>query len=194
MPLTPKQQRDVAGRVRGVSVCFLFLALMLWWAGAADVWAGGDTIENAGDILQFVLPGTASALTLAYRDWPGALQFGESAGVTLGVTYALKYSINERRPDGGNESFPSGHASISFAAAEFMRKRYGWEYGLPAYAAATFVGYSRVESREHHTYDVVGGAAIGMVSSFIFTKPYKGWRLEPETNGRYFGFKLSRDW
>ena len=156
--------------------------------------SASDSIETAGNILQLVLPATAAGLTLGYQDGAGALQFGESAGLTLGVTYTLKYTVDETRPNGGGQSFPSAHSSISFCSAEFMRKRYGWEYGLPAYAAATFVGYSRVESREHHTYDVVGGAAIGMVSSFIFTKPYKGWRLEPETNGRYFGFKLSRDW
>ncbi|HWW01337.1 MAG TPA: hypothetical protein VNZ64_16695 [Candidatus Acidoferrum sp.] len=91
-----------------------------------------DNIQSAGDILQFVLPATAAGLTLGYRDWTGALEYGESAGVTLGATYALKYSVNERRPNGGNQSFPSAHTSVSFSAAEFMRKPYGWEYGLPA--------------------------------------------------------------
>ena len=111
--------------------------------------SGADGIQTAGDVLQFVLPATAGGLTLGYRDGQGALQLGESLAVTLGVTYALKYSIDERRPNGGSQSFPSGHSSISFSAAEFMRKRYGWEYGVPAYATASFVAYSRVESREH---------------------------------------------
>src|SRR6266568_6781379 len=91
-----------------------------------------DGIQTAGDVLQFVLPATAGGLTLGYRDGQGALQFGESLAVTLGATYALKYSIDERRPNGGSQSFPSGHSSISFSAAEFMRERYGWEYGVPA--------------------------------------------------------------
>jgi len=154
----------------------------------------GDNIQTAGDILQYVLPGTAAGLTLAYRDGTGALQFGESAGLTLGATYGLKYAVNERRPNGGSQSFPSGHSSISFSAAEFMRKRYGWEYGIPAYAAASFVAYSRVEAREHYAHDVVAGAAIGIVSSYIFTRPYKGWRVEADADAHYYGIRLSRSW
>src|SRR5437899_5516388 len=151
-----------------------------------------DGIQTAGDILQLALPATAAGLTLGYRDWTGTLEFGESAGVTLGATYALKYTVNERRPNGGSQSFPSAHTSISFSAAEFMRKRYGWEYGVPAYAAASFVAYSRVESGEHHPHDVVAGAGIGILSSYIFTKPYKDWHVGMEGDTRSFGVRLAR--
>jgi len=154
---------------------------------------GSDAIASAGDILQFALPITAAGLTLAYRDGKGALQFAESASVTLGVTYALKYAVNETRPNGGHQSFPSAHTSISFSAAEFMRKRYGWEYGVPAYALASFVAYSRVEAREHYAHDVIAGAAIGIASSYIFTRPYKGWQVQAEADGRYWGIRLSRN-
>jgi membrane-associated phospholipid phosphatase len=137
------------------------------------------------------LPGTASVLTLWHWDWDGALQFGESAAVTLGATYGLKYAVNERRPNGGNESFPSAHSSISFSAAEFMRKRYGWEYGIPAYAAASFVAYSRVEAREHYPQDVIAGAGIGILSSYLFTKPYKRWDVSVQGDTKGFLVKLN---
>ena len=75
-----------------------------------------------------------------------------------------------------------------------MRKRYGWEYGVPAYALASFVAYSRVEAREHYPHDVIAGAAIGVLSSFIFTRPYHGWSVQAEAGGRYYGFRLNRDW
>src|SRR6266536_1249327 len=84
--------------------------------------SAADGIQTAGDVLQFVLPATAAGLTLGHRDGHGALELGESLAVTLGVTYALKYSVNERRPNGGSQSFPSGHTSVSFSAAEYMRK------------------------------------------------------------------------
>jgi membrane-associated phospholipid phosphatase len=171
----------------------LLVLLLLYLAESVDT-RGDNSIETAGTAIQLVLPFTAGGLTLVQRDYQGTLQFGESAALALGVTYALKYSVNETRPDGGSHSFPSGHASISFSSAEFMRKRYGWAYGLPAYAAASFVGYSRVESREHYTHDVVAGAAIGIVSSYIFTKPYKGWKVEVDTGVRYYGLSLSRSW
>jgi membrane-associated phospholipid phosphatase len=154
----------------------------------------GGAIESAGDALQLALPAAAGGLTLWYRDWPGTLQFGESAAVTLGVTYLLKYTVDETRPNGGSQSFPSAHTSISFSAAEFMRKRYGWEYGIPAYAAASFVAYSRVEANEHHPRDVIAGAGIGIISSYIFTRPYRGWQIQADADGKYFGVRLSRSW
>jgi membrane-associated phospholipid phosphatase len=152
----------------------------------------GDSIASAGDLLQYALPGAAAGMTLLHWDFQGALEFGESAGVTLGATYALKYTVPERRPNGGSESFPSAHTSISVSAAEFIRKRYGWEYGVPAYALAGFVGYSRVEAREHYPHDVIAGAAIGFVSSYLFTKPYNHWRIEPHVGLGYYGIRLSR--
>ena len=75
-----------------------------------------------------------------------------------------------------------------------MRKRYGWEYGLPAYAVASFVAYSRVESGEHHPQDVVAGAAIGIISSYIFTRPFHGWLIEPDIESRYYALTLSHAW
>src|SRR5258706_8126262 len=134
---------------------FLLLFVTLIAAIAA---LAGDDIQTAGDVLQLVLPATAAGITLAYKDKQGGWELGESLAITAGVTYALKYGIDERRPDGGNQSMPSGHSSISFSSAEYLRKRYGWEYGVPAYAAASFVAYSRVESREHHPQDVIAGA------------------------------------
>lgn len=167
------------------------LAVLLSWVGMFRVWAGDD-IQLAGDILQYVLPTTAGGLTLGFGDYKGTLQFGKSFALTEGVTYGLKYTVNERRPNGGSHSFPSAHTSVSFSAAEFMRKRYGWAFGIPAYAAASFVGYSRVESREHHPQDVIAGAAIGILSSYLFTRPYKGWHAQVDTDGRYLGMTFSR--
>jgi len=168
-----------------------FLMIVCLCLGSGVVEAEG-WIQTSGDILQFVLPGTATGLTLVHRDWDGALQFGESAALTMGTTYALKYTVNETRPNGGSQSFPSGHTSISFCSAEYMRKRYGLEWGIPAYALALWVAYSRVEAGEHHPHDVIAGAAIGIVSSYIFTKPYRGWRIEPLADGKWYGFTLTR--
>ena len=166
---------------------------VLCFAQGIDAYAG-DAIKTAGDILQYVIPATAGGLTLGYRDYKGTLQFGESVALTEGLTYGLKYTVNETRPDGGSQSFPSGHASISFCGAEFIRKRYGWELGIPAYAAASFVAYSRVEANEHYPHDVIAGAAIGMLSSFIFTKPYKGWEVKTEAGPGLHGLFLSKSW
>jgi membrane-associated phospholipid phosphatase len=153
-----------------------------------------DSIETAGNILVIALPVAAAGLALSFRDGQGALELGKSAALMLGLTYGLKFTIDEKRPNGDNQSFPSGHASTSFASAEFLRKRYGWEYGIPAYVAATFIAFSRAESKQHYTHDVIAGAAIGIGSSYLFTKPYRGWHIQPDVGDEYYGILLSYSW
>lgn len=148
-----------------------FSAFILLYCG--NLFAAG-TAQTTGDWVQYALPLTAFGLTAGYHDRQGAIQFGQSWLTTIGITEVLKYGLDDLvRPNKGSRSFPSGHTSTSFASAEFMRKRYGWAYGIPAYLAATFVAHSRVESRQHYPRDVVAGAAIGILSSNFFTKPYK---------------------
>jgi len=136
-----------------------------------------DGIETTGTVLSVALPAVAGGLSMKFDDGEGRVQLLESTALTLAVTYGLKYSVDATRPDGGEHSFPSGHTSVSFSAADFMRQRYGWEYGAPAYLAAAFVGYSRVEADRHHVRDVVAGAAIGILSSELFTTPYRQMRV-----------------
>jgi membrane-associated phospholipid phosphatase len=171
----------------------ILFVILLCLTFSINVYAS-DGIETAGDVLLIILPATAVGLTAGFRDSKGTLQFGESAALTLGATYGLKYAITEERPNGENHSFPSAHTSVSFASAEFMRKRYGWQYGIPAYAAALFVAYSRVESRQHYTHDVIAGAAIGIGCSYLFTKPYEGWNIQAEADHKYYGMRLSHTW
>lgn len=175
------------------TVPFVVTLGLLWVLLDCPNARGADNIELAGSILEIALPVCAGGTTLALRDCPGSWQLAESEGLTLGVTYALKYSLNTPRPNGGHHSFPSEHSSVSFSAAEFLRKRYGWKFGIPAYAAASFVAYSRVESRNHYYYDVMGGAAVGIISSYIFTRPYKGWEIKTEAGPGLQGLFLSRD-
>lgn len=155
---------------------------------------GSDAIEAAGDALQYILPVTSAGLTWYHHDGAGAGQLAESLGATAAVTFALKYSVQATRPNGGQHSFPSAHTSISFSSAEFLRKRYGWEYGVPAYAAASLVAYSRVESNNHHPKDVVAGAAIGILSSYIFTKPYQGWTANLGYENHTYMLTVNRNW
>ncbi len=171
----------------------LLVGLIICFSNGVDARAG-DVAESAGDILQYVLPATAAGITLAHKDGQGAWQLAGSAALTMGVTYGLKYTVDETRPEGGGRSFPSAHTSISFSAAEFLRKRYGWRYGVPVYAAAAFVAYSRVESREHYTHDVLAGAVIGIASSYLLTKSLQRVRLQPDLSSKYFGIRVTGYW
>lgn len=171
----------------------VLLVLVFVFSGIPSA-SGGDTVEQTGNILQYILATSALGVTAINHDGDGAVQFGKSLALSLGVTTALKYSINEKRPDGGDHSFPSWHTSFSFTSAEFMRKRYGMGYGLPAYVAASFVGYSRIEADRHYWHDVFAGMAIGIVSSYLFTKPYQGVRISITGDHEFVGMRLSSNW
>lgn len=141
--------------------------------------ARADGVESAGDVLAVALPLFAGGLTLTKRDENGAWdkqglwQFVQSYGVTVGLTFALKAIIDSERPNHrDNDSFPSGHTSSAMSAASFMDHRYGWKYGLPAYALAGFVAYSRVDADEHHPRDVIAGALLAWGVDHVFTNRY----------------------
>jgi membrane-associated phospholipid phosphatase len=154
-----------------------------------------DGVETAGDVLQVALPVTALAATLSRDDTEGSLQFLKSFASTMGATYALKLTIDKERPDGGDMSFPSGHTSAAFSGASFLQRRYGWAYGLPAYAAASFVGWSRVDADRHHWEDVIAGAAIGIAGTYIFTRPWEEKvRMGIFYERGFAGFALNTRW
>jgi membrane-associated phospholipid phosphatase len=154
-----------------------------------------EGIERTGDVLQIAIPLTAYGMTYLFDDAEGRRSFSNVFFSTMGTTYALKYSFPEERPDGGNLSFISGHTSAAFSGATFIQRRYGWKYGIPAYLGAAFVGWSRVESGRHHTDDVLRGAALGILSAYVFTKPYKGTiRIVPLVNDLTVSVAFQGSW
>jgi len=143
-----------------------------------------SSIEQSADKLLIGIPAAAFGLTFLLSQAPDAapgfrntFMMNGSPRHDLGlalmragaVTYSLKYTVKEERPNGEDDSsFPSGHTAITFAGAEFIRKEYGWAWGAPAYAAAAFVGWSRVATDDHWGHDVAAGAAIGILSNYDF--------------------------
>ena len=80
------------------------------------------------------------------------------------VVQSLKYAVHRTRPDqSNNKSFPSGHAADSFMLATVLTHHYGKKFGIPVYALATFVAYSRVDKKKHFASDVVFGGTLGYV-------------------------------
>lgn len=78
------------------------------------------------------------------------------------ITDVLKPIIDEKRPNGGGRSFPSGHATSAFAFASFVASEHPWYFGVPAYMMASFVGFCRIHDDHHYLHDVMAGATIGM--------------------------------
>lgn len=165
----------------------LLLALVLATSAAAEE----SDIAQAGDVLEFALPAAALVATAFNRDGEGSRQMVLGALTNLAVTYALKESISKGRPDDNdNESFPSAHTSVSFQAARFAHKRYGRKWGVPMYVAASFVGYSRIEDDRHDEWDVLAGAAIGILTAELFTTRFRGADVQPVVAPGYAGVHL----
>lgn len=88
----------------------------------------------------------------------------ESSTFASAVTKAGKKLARRERPNGSdNQSFPSGHATSSFALPTAIAARYGDKpFVAPiAYTLATSVAVARVNDRVHFPSDVVAGALIG---------------------------------
>ncbi|MDP4284928.1 MAG: phosphatase PAP2 family protein [Bacteroidota bacterium] len=65
-----------------------------------------------------------------------------------------------------NSSFPSGHTTVSFAAATVFAMEYRDKPIVPiiAYSAATMIGLSRISENKHWATDVLVGAALGILT------------------------------
>lgn len=101
----------------------------------------------------------------------------------LVVEFILKLIIMRERPFSANTvdiivsapfgtSFPSGHTAQSFAAAAalmFADKR----FGIPAFAFALAVGFSRMYLYVHYPSDVIAGAIFGTIFGIVFTILFK---------------------
>ena len=89
------------------------------------------------------------------------------------IVQPMKRIIGRERPNKSDfHSFPSGHTSTAFVAAEFLHQEFGhyspW-ISIAGYATAATTGYLRMYNNEHWLGDVLAGAAIGMASTkFIY--------------------------
>ena len=148
--------------------------------------AAGDTVDPATRGLGYRL--------LFDRDATGRLQLAESGALAGALTLILKAAVDKDRPNGHAHSFPSGHTVDAAFGATFLQRRYGWMYGVPAFALTGFVAWSRVESREHFPEDVIAGAAIGAASSLLFTRPFHGVEVGPLNEDGACGVALHTSW
>jgi membrane-associated phospholipid phosphatase len=102
----------------------------------------------------------------------------ESAALSVGTAYILKYAAGRQRPDqtvdpnrweAGGSSFPSLHATAAFAIgtvlAESGNDQYRWIRRALGYGAAGFTAYERLNHNAHWLSDTVAGAALGTASA-----------------------------
>jgi|KBSSwiS6_1023812.scaffolds.fasta_scaffold06945_4 membrane-associated phospholipid phosphatase len=93
----------------------------------------------------------------------------------------VKFATRRERPDLSNrQSFPSGHAAVTFATAAVIERHLGWRRSLVAYGIASYVAASRLHDNRHYLSDVVFGAAVGSIAGRTVTKHGRDiWTLTP---------------
>jgi membrane-associated phospholipid phosphatase len=155
----------------------LTLALAISVSSQAEA-GGTQTWGNVSDALAIGLPLVAAGKAFGSGDSEGVKELTYTLGATLVAAQTLKALVHEKRPDGsGNDSFPSGHTAIAFAAARFFDKRYATEASPYLYAAAGLTAIARVKADKHYAKDVVAGAALGYASAEYFSSPLSGGKV-----------------
>jgi membrane-associated phospholipid phosphatase len=90
------------------------------------------------------------------------------------IVWILKIFVPSLRPNGSSSSFPSGHTTIAFIAPIFLMVRYGIDkqplHCALALTVAVAVGISRVLVKAHWKRDVIAGAIIGSVVTYLCLK------------------------
>jgi membrane-associated phospholipid phosphatase len=102
--------------------------------------------------------------------------------VTELLVEPIKLVTHRERPDGSNhQSFPSGHAAVTFAAATVIQRHLGWRRSIIAYGIASYVAASRLHDNRHYLSDVVFGAAAGTIAGRTVTAHGRDtWTLVPQ--------------
>jgi undecaprenyl-diphosphatase len=120
--------------------------------------------------LWFALAGVGAAVDEDSR--PLFARAAASIAVAYGVNQLMKLAVRRRRPNlddlpplvatGTQISYPSAHASTSFAGARSLAAALPAAAAAPLYVAAAAMALSRPYVGVHYPSDVVAGAALGV--------------------------------
>jgi len=116
--------------------------------------------------------------SIALAKIKGGLVEGAGLWAVSAATDELKDAVGRERPDGSSvRSFPSGHTSAAFGGARLSNRNLDAIEMHPGLrntfksinlAAASTVGWARVEGEKHYPADVLAGAALGnFITTFI---------------------------
>jgi membrane-associated phospholipid phosphatase len=160
-----------------------------------------NTVSRAGQWIgnPFVLAGATLAVYGAGA-WKGKARVRHLAAdalraqaLALGLTSGLKYTVQRERPDeSSQDSFPSGHASQTFATATVVARHLGIKAGIPAYATAAFVSISRINQHRHWVSDVAFGAGLGVAVGWNGKAHSSNWALAPAASRTRIALNISR--
>lgn len=121
-----------------------------------------------------------------------------------GLTQGLKHSLQISRPNGGENSFPSGHAATAFFGAHLLAKEFSQEKPwVPylGYGLATSTAFLRMANNQHWMSDVLVGAGIGIgaaeFSTYLYPILEKKWQkkhaytIEPVIGNQVYAMRIA---
>jgi len=82
------------------------------------------------------------------------------------LTYGIKVAVRRDRPNGQCCAFPSGHASVTFAAASVLERHFGYRATWPTFVIASYVAAGRITENRHFLSDILFGSALGIASGW----------------------------
>ena len=154
--LLDRDVMDAAANLRWTPATGIFVLLSAWWVKGPLFVAAA----LGRDLYNRMLPLTALVVVAAF-----------AAGDA--VSGAIKQAVDRPRPPvddpqrldavvsvPASPSFPSGHATTSFAAAAAVAVLVP-RLRVPALSLAALVGFSRIYLGVHYTIDVLCGAVLG---------------------------------
>lgn len=157
-------------------IMLLYVIILCFMAKA---WGQHKFVERSTDILCLAPAATGLVKALVEKDRKGCLQLSLSAVTGIAFNYGLNACVKKKRPEmparpdwGDRHAFPSTHSMAAFDGATFLMRRYGWKWGVPAYAVSCYVAWGRVHAGKHDWWDVLGGAVVGAGAALIYTRPF----------------------
>jgi membrane-associated phospholipid phosphatase len=152
--------------------------------------------ESAADGLTALIPLGSLYLTYQFDDKDGRKQLLWCVGSSEVVISLLRLGFNQtslgERPNGNEYGFPSGHIAFIGSASSFLQHRYGWQYGVPAWAATAYVSYVRMETEHHYLRDVLWAAGIVEgIAWLTVTDRDDGPLVEPLIGSGFVGVRVA---
>lgn len=152
--------------------------------------------ELSADVVTAALPLAAFAVAHYKDDGAGEGEFLRSNAASLLINTTLRVAFNEtswgERPNGNQYAFPSGHVAFVVTQAAFLRERFGWKYGLPAYALSGYVAWVRVDTDHHHWRDVIAAVALSEAVAQLWVTPHDAVRIAPLVGPEWLGVRFER--
>jgi hypothetical protein len=124
---------------------------------------------------------------------------GEAMLNSLALDEGLKYAFQRERPSTAGssgrffqgfsqDSFPSAHATLSFAFATVLAHEYpGWLTKTVAYGGASAISLARVTGKEHFPSDVFVGAVIGSLIGQHVYRAHHDEEIDYASYGTFVG-------